>query len=146
VRTPCSTGRGESKLLLRSNLGPKARAFEKYLKSGSDREFARRVGCGRDGVKILAPDARHARQGFRCACGWKPDGVYRTGIGTPNRKHAGNSDRPPRRYRSVVKLIFYGAFPMVCPSFKMTRADQRDQKTGRGNEWLYTVATVAAPS
>jgi len=51
-----------------------------------------------------------------------------------------------RRYRPVVKLIFYGAFPMVCPSFKMTRADQRDQKTGRGSEWLYTVATVAAPS
>ena len=106
----------------------------------------RRISCGRDGPKILARDARHARQGFRCACGWKPDGVYRTGIGTPNRKHAGISDRPPRRCRPVVKLIFYGAFPMVCPSFKMTRADQRDQKTGRGSVWLYTVATVAAPS
>ena len=106
----------------------------------------RRVSCGCDGPKILARDARHARQGFHCACGSKPDGVYRTGIGTPNRKHARTSDRPPRRCRPVVKLIFYGAFPMVCPSLKMTRADQRDQKTGRGSERLYTVATVAAPS
>jgi len=41
---------------------------------------------------------------------------------------------------------FLRCVPMVCPSFKMTRADQRDQKTGRGSELLYTVASAAAPS